>query len=231
MQPVASVVSFSAVFIAGLLTFLSPCILPLVPAYISYITGVSFDGLKKAESRLIRKKALVHSLFFVLGFSLIFIALGASATWLGNFLLQYRAVIARVGGALVIIFGLYLMGVFKLRFLDRERKITFKLGKGSKIGAFLLGITFAAAWTPCIGPVLGSILALAATKETVLQGVGLLGVYSLGIAVPFIISALLINTFLSYFALFKKYMPYVRFVCGLLLVIMGFLLLLRFNMI
>jgi len=231
MQPMTNVVSFSAVFIAGLLTFLSPCILPLVPAYISYITGVSFDELKGAESRLIRKKALVHSLFFVLGFSLVFIALGASATRLGTFLVQYRTAITKVGGALVIIFGLYLMGVFRLSFFDRERKITFKLRKGSKFGAFLLGVTFAAAWTPCIGPILGSILTLAATKETVLQGVGLLGVYSLGIAVPFIISAFLINTFLSYFAVFKKYMPYVRFICGLLLVIMGLLLLLRLNVI
>ncbi len=219
-----SAVPFSAAFLAGILTFLSPCILPLIPAYISYITGVSFDELKEEGGRAIRKKTLIHSLLFILGFSLVFIALGASATYLGKFFINYKTVISRVGGALVIIFGLYLMGIFKFGFLNREKKLTFKLQKGSKVSSVLFGITFAAAWTPCVGPILGSILVLAATKESMLGGVWLLSIYSLGIAIPFIISALLINSFLAHFAKFRKWMGVVKFVCGLLLVIMGFLL-------
>lgn len=219
-----SAVSFSAAFLAGLLTFLSPCILPLIPAYISYITGISFDELKEEGSRAIRKKTLIHSLLFILGFSLVFITLGASATYLGKFFINYKMVISRVGGALVIIFGLYLMGIFKFGFLNRERKLTFKLQKGSKFSSVLFGITFGAAWTPCVGPILGSILVLAATKESMLGGVWLLSIYSLGIAIPFIISALLINSFLAHFAKFRRYMPAVKFVCGLLLIVIGFLL-------
>ncbi|MCK4829963.1 cytochrome c biogenesis protein CcdA [bacterium] len=226
-----STVSFSAAFAAGLLTFLSPCILPLIPVYISYITGVSFDELKEGGSRAIRKKTLVHSLFFILGFSLVFVALGASASYLGRFLIEYKAVIARIGGALIIIFGLYLMGVFKLGFLDRERKLTFKFQKGSKFSSVLFGIIFAAAWTPCVGPILGSILVLAGIRNSMFEGIWLLSIYSLGIAVPFIISALLISSFLAHFARFKKYMFAVKFICGLLLIIIGLLLLLRVNVI
>ncbi len=230
MEP-AGAVSFWAAFAAGLLTFLSPCILPLIPAYISYITGVSFDELKEGERGAIRKKTLVHSLLFILGFSFVFIAFGASATYLGRLLIDYRTVIMRVGGALVIIFGLYLMGIFRLGFLDREKKLTFKLRKGSKFGSVLFGITFAVAWTPCIGPILGSILVLAGTRNSVLEGVWLLSIYSLGIAIPFVISALLINSFLAYFAKFRKYLFAVKFACGLLLIIVGVLLMMgRFTL-
>ena len=220
----ADTVSFSAVFLAGLLTFLSPCILPLIPAYISYITGISFDGLKEEGTKEIRKKTLVHSLLFVLGFSLVFVTLGASASYLGKLLIAYRTVISRVGGALVILFGLYIMGLLKLDFLSKEKRIRFKSGKGSKLGSVLLGVTFAAAWTPCVGPILGTILVFAATSERMFEGVWLLSIYSLGIAIPFIISALLINSFLAHFAKFKKYMFAVKFACGLLLILIGILL-------
>lgn len=219
-----STVSFSVAFVAGILTFLSPCILPLIPVYISYITGISFDELKKGQTREIRKKTLVHSLLFILGFSLVFITLGASATYLGRLLIAHRAIISRIGGAVVILFGLYIMGLFKLDFLGKEKRLRFKTQKGSLLGSVLLGITFAAAWTPCVGPILGSILVLAGTKESMLEGVWLLGIYSLGIAVPFILSALLINSFLLHFAKLRKYMSAVKFACGALLVLVGILL-------
>lgn len=219
-----STVSFSIAFAAGLLTFLSPCILPLIPAYISYITGISFEELKEGGSREIRKKTLVHSLFFILGFSSVFIALGASASYLGQFLIEYKSIISRIGGIFVILFGLYIAGLFKLDFLGKERRLNIKARKGSKLGSVLLGVTFAAAWTPCVGPVLGSILVLAGTRESVLEGIWLLSVYSLGIAAPFIISAVLINSFIARFARLKKYISAVKFACGLLLVLIGVLL-------
>ena len=217
-------VSFSVAFAAGLLTFLSPCILPLIPAYISYITGISFDELKEGQSREIRKKTLVHSLLFILGFSIVFITLGASASYLGRLLIAHQTLISRIGGVVVIIFGLYIIGVFKLDFLGKERKIELKMQKGSKVGSLLLGITFAAAWTPCVGPILGSILVLAGTRESMFEGMWLLSIYSLGIAIPFIISTLLINSFLSHFAKIRKYMSVVKFICGLLLILVGILL-------
>ena len=216
--------SFGATFLAGILTFLSPCVLPFIPAYISYITGASFDELKEGEKEGIRKKTLVHSLLFVLGFSIVFITLGASATYIGKFLISYQKIITKIGGGLIIIFGLYLMGVFKLNFLNRERRLAFKLKKGTKIASILFGITFAFAWTPCVGPILGSVLVLAGTKDTLIQGVILLGVYSLGIAIPFILSAVLINSFLLYFSRVRKYLFVVKFICGALLMVVGFLL-------
>ena len=219
-------ISFPIAFVAGVLTFLSPCILPLIPVYISYITGISFDELKEGKAKDIRKKTLTHSLLFILGFSMVFVALGASASYVGQLLIVHKATMARIGGAIIILFGLYLMGVFKLDFLGKEKRIGVKLHKGSKIGSVLFGITFAAAWTPCVGPILGSILMLAGATESMFQGVWLLSVYSLGIAVPFIISALLINSFLAYFARFKKYIGAVRFICGLFLIIVGILLIL-----
>lgn len=227
----SNTVSLAAAFAAGFLTFLSPCILPIIPAYISYITGISFDQLKDGRNKEIRRKILMHSLLFILGFSFVFVVLGASASFLGRLLIAHRVVIGRVGGAVVILFGLYLMGVFKLGFLDKQKRADIKLQRGSKIGSLLMGITFAAAWTPCVGPILGSVLVLAGTRESMLQGVGLLSVYSLGIAIPFIASALLLNSFLLYFAKLRKYMQAVKAVCGLLLIFIGLLLILGIYMV
>jgi len=224
-------VSFSAAFVAGLLTFLSPCILPLIPAYLSYITGVSFDEMKEGGQRDIRGKTLLHALFFVFGFSIVFVALGASATAAGAFFSAYRVAIGRVGGALVIVFGLYLMGVFKIDFFAKERRFDIPLKKGSKIGSLIFGVTFAAAWTPCVGPILGTILVLAGTQQSVWRGVWLLGIYSLGIAIPFIAAALLINSFLALFVKVKRYLFAVKFICGLLLIAIGVLLIMgRFSL-
>lgn len=217
-------VSFSLAFIAGFLTFASPCIFPLIPAYISYITGISFDELKETGRSDIQRKTLVHSLFFVLGFSAVFIALGASASFLGKIVLAYKVWLSRIGGLLVILFGLYIMGVFRIGALEKERKIGLKLRKGSRLGSFLLGVTFAAAWTPCVGPILGSILIYAGAQETMLEGIWLLGFYSMGIAIPFIISALLVNSLLSRISRLSKYLAVVNYICGILLVAIGVLL-------
>ncbi|MEA3305851.1 MAG: cytochrome c biogenesis protein CcdA, partial [Candidatus Omnitrophota bacterium] len=219
-----STVSFSIAFAAGFLTFSSPCLLPLVPVYVSYITGISFDELKEGKKKGARGKILIHSVLFVLGFSAVFMALGASASCIGNFLIAYKTVMSRIGGAFVILFGFYFIGFFKFDFLGRERRIKFKAKGGSRPGSFLLGAAFAFAWTPCVGPVLGSILVLAATGETMREGVALLGFYSLGIAVPFIITAFLINLLLPYFAKFQKYFFTLKLLCGVLLILLGVLL-------
>lgn len=217
-------VTFPLAFIAGFLTFASPCIFPLIPAYISYITGISFNELKEAKSGDVQLKTLIHSLFFVLGFSAVFISLGASASLLGKIILAYRVLLSRIGGVLVILFGLYIMGVFRISALDREKRIEVKLQKGSKLGSFLLGVTFAAAWTPCVGPILGSILIYAGTRDTMLEGILLLTSYSLGVAIPFMISAFLVNSLITRIARFNKYLSAVKYICGVLLVLMGILL-------
>ncbi|MDD5680797.1 MAG: cytochrome c biogenesis protein CcdA [Candidatus Omnitrophica bacterium] len=217
-------VTFPLAFIAGFLTFASPCIFPLIPAYISYITGISFNELKEAKSSDVQLKTLIHSLFFVLGFSAVFISLGASASLLGKIILAYRVLLSRIGGVLVILFGLYIMGVFRISALDREKRIEVKLQKGSKLGSFLLGVTFAAAWTPCVGPILGSILIYAGTRDTMLEGILLLTSYSLGVAIPFMISAFLVNSLIARIAQFNKYLSAVKYICGVLLVLMGILL-------
>lgn len=217
-------VSFSLAFAAGFLTFASPCIFPLIPAYISYITGISFDELKGADKNAVRRKTLLYSLLFVAGFSSVFIALGASASLLGKAILAHKVLLSRIGGGIVILFGLYIMGVFRLGAFDKEKRLAVKLQKGSMLGSFLLGVTFAAAWTPCVGPILGSILIYAGTRETMLEGIWLLTFYSLGIAVPFMVSAFLVNSLLSLIPRLNKYLTAVKYVCGILLVLIGVLL-------
>ncbi|MBN1872093.1 MAG: cytochrome c biogenesis protein CcdA [Candidatus Omnitrophica bacterium] len=220
----SNTVSLAVAFGAGVLSFLSPCILPLIPAYISYITGISFDELRESHNKSVQRRTLVHSLFFVAGFTLVFVVLGASASYLGRLLASHRLLISRIGGAVVIIFGLYIMDVFKFSFFGKEKRLHVKGQRGSKLGAMLLGITFASAWTPCVGPILGSILLLAGTRESMLEGVGLLTVYSLGIAIPFIGASLLINSFLAYFTKIKRHLRVVRLICGLLLIFVGIML-------
>ena len=171
-------------FTAGLLSFLSPCVLPLIPSYLTFITGMSVDEVQRS-----RRTALTHALLFILGFTLIFLALGATASALGRVLLAARDWVARAGGLLIIAFGLYLLGVFDSRTLDRERRVHFADKPVGYLGTVLVGIAFGAGWTPCIGPILGSILVYTSTQADLQRGLLLLFVYSLGLAIPFVISS------------------------------------------
>jgi cytochrome c-type biogenesis protein len=212
-------VALPVAFGAGLASFLSPCVLPLIPSYVTFITGMTLDDLPRA-----RRVALVHALLFVLGFSLIFLALGASATLIGRLLVTYRVWISRVGGLLVLAFGLYLLGVFKVGAFSRERRIHITDKPLGYLGTVIVGIAFGAGWTPCIGPILGSILTYAATQGSVSRGVVLLGAYSLGLAVPFVLAAVAIERFLQAFDAIKRHMVWVTRVSGLLLVAVALLM-------
>lgn len=215
-------VSFALAFLAGVVSFLSPCVLPLIPGYISFISGSSLTELKE-NSQAVKLKVLRSSFFFVLGFALIFIGLGASASLIGSFLASYRAILTKVAGVVVIVFGLSLIGSFNLNFF-RGRQ----LGKGfsrSPLGTVLLGVAFSFAWTPCIGPVLTSILAFAGSSQTVTSGAVLLAFYALGLGLPFILTGLLFNRFLQLFSWLKNRYQLVTTASGVILVIMGLLLL------
>jgi len=219
-------VSFPLAFLAGVLSFLSPCVLPLLPSYVSFITGVSFEDLKGGEDRKrIRALTITNSLIFIAGFSTIFIALGASSSVVGRFLFEYQDWIRIIGGILVIFFGLFVSGIIRLDFLTQERKFHLTGKPAGYIGTFLVGMTFAAAWTPCIGPILGTILVYASSKGSAMYGFKLLSVYSLGLAVPFFLSSLMFNSFLSYSTKIRKYMRAIMMVSGSVLIIFGILLL------
>ena len=218
-------ISYLVAFTAGFLTFISPCLLPIIPSFIAYITGISLNDINDpAKKNAAKMKALAHSLFFIVGFSLIFILLGLTATFIGKTLFRYQRLIQTAGGALIILFGLYLIGILKLDFLGKEFKIKVKSEGASYLGSFMIGVTFAAAWTPCAGPILGSILLMAGTKTSVAEGAKLLSAYSLGIAVPFFLTALLINTFVASFNRLKKFMSVVNMISGVFLVAVGILI-------
>lgn len=218
-------VSIFVALSAGVLSFLSPCILPLIPSYIAFITGISIEELSLEESlRQVRKKVIANSLMFILGFSLIFIALGASATFLGKFLFRNIRWFEIIGGALVILFGIHFTGIFRLRFLDREKKVHLKKKPLGYLGTCLVGIAFGAGWTPCVGPILGSILTMAATTQNILKGIVLLAFYSIGIGVPFFLSGLIIHRFFEYFKAIRKYFKVITVAGGVLLIIVGILL-------
>ena len=206
-------------FTAGLLSFLSPCVLPLIPSYVTFITGMSVEELQTS-----RRTALVHSLLFIAGFTLIFLLLGATATVMGRALLVYRDVIARVGGALIIVFGLYLLGVFNIGAFARERRFHIADKPVGYLGTVLVGIAFGAGWTPCIGPILGSILIYTSSQADLGRGLALLFVYSLGLAVPFLAASLAINHFLSAFSRMRRHMVWVSRAGGVLLIAVGLLL-------
>jgi len=206
---------------AGVLSFLSPCVLPLVPSYLSFVTGMSLEDLQEGVDR---KATFIHSLLFVLGFSIIFIALGASASFLGSFLRYYEGWIARVGGAVIIVLGLHLTGVLRIAPLLREKRVHVNDKPAGYLGTIGVGAAFGAGWTPCIGPVLGAILTLASTQDTVWAGVSLLSVYSLGLAIPFLISALALDVFLTAFSRFRRFLPVVEKGAGVMLIILGLLL-------
>jgi len=217
-------VSLLIAFMAGVFSFISPCVLPLIPSYLTYITGISFDELVDNRSQSVRRRTLFHSLFFILGFTLVFVALGASATYVGAFFQENQVLIRRVGGVIVILLGIHITGVIKLKILEREKRFEFNDKPIGYLGSVLVGIAFAAGWTPCIGPILASILLYASTSNNVGSGIVLLIAYSLGLGVPFLISALAFNSFLTYFSKFNRYLRIVSIVSGIFLIIIGFLL-------
>lgn len=214
-------VTFLAAFAAGLLSFLSPCVLPLVPAYLGFITGMSLDEMKEGGQR---QAAIKPALFFVGGFSLIFLLMGASATLLGQLLFQYQGWLARIGGVLIIIFGLHLLGVFRIGTLMRERRFQMSNTPKGYFGASLAGMAFAAGWTPCIGPVLGALWTLASVRATMWGALLLLGGYSLGLAVPFLLAALATDRFLAASKRMRRMIPVLEKVSGAVLVLVGILL-------
>jgi cytochrome c-type biogenesis protein len=210
-------------FSAGLFSFLSPCVLPLFPSYISFITGMSVADLTADLSAAVRRRVLLHAVAFVLGFSMVFVALGASFSAAGQFLLDYRDVIRKIGGALIVIFGLYIAGVLKLALLGRTTQWQIREKPAGYLGSLAVGVTFAIGWTPCVGPILGSILSLAGTAETVGRGVGLLVAYSAGLGVPFLLSALALGPFLRFFKRYRPFIPVVERAAGVILVVVGVL--------
>lgn len=219
-------VSFPLAFLAGIMSFLSPCVLPLLPSYVSFITGVSFEDLTTAtDRRKIRYLTITNSLTFILGFSSVFVALGASSSVVGKFMFEYQEWIRIGGGILIIVFGLFVAGFLKMDFLMRDKKVHLSGKPAGYVGTFLVGMTFAAGWTPCIGPILGTILLYASSQGSAFYGFKLLAVYSLGLALPFFISSLAINSFLSYSKKLMRYMRVIMIVSGLLLVLFGILLL------
>lgn len=221
-----SELSYSMAFLAGVLSFLSPCVLPLVPSYVSFITGLAFEDLKATENkRRVRELTIKNSLVFILGFSTVFIALGASSSLIGQALFEYQDWIRIIGGIVVIIFGFFIADFVRLDFLQMTKKVHLQGKPAGYFGTFIVGMTFAAGWTPCIGPILGSILLYASTQGSTVYGLKLLAVYSAGLAVPFFFSALAFNAFLSHMPMIGRFMRVIKIVSGLLLIAFGILLL------
>jgi cytochrome c-type biogenesis protein len=217
-------VSYPAAFIAGLLSFFSPCVLPLIPAYFTFITGFSLEELTQGRSAAIRKKVFFSTFFFVLGFSLVFISMGASASYLGGLMVTYKSWIRIIGGILIIIFGIHLTGIIRIPSLDLEKRITIQKRPVHFLGTLIIGMAFGAGWSPCVGPLLGSILIVAGSQGTVWQGVVLLGVYSAGLAIPFILISICINCILIFIGKASKVLKYVNMVAGIVLIIVGLIL-------
>lgn len=218
MQPSGGV-GIAIAFMAGLLSFLSPCVLPLVPSYVTFITGLSVEDVSKS-----RRLAVIHALLFISGFTLIFMLLGAGATTLGFVVKSNRIWMARIGGGLIIVFGLYLLGVLNIGAFARERRVHLADKPMGYLGSVLVGITFGAGWSPCIGPILGAILTYTASEADLQRGMLLLFAYSMGLAVPFLAAAFAVDWFLTVFARFKGYLGYVQKVAGVLLIVVGLLM-------
>ena len=217
-------VSFAAAFVGGFLSFISPCVLPLVPAYISYISGVSVEELSAGAARQSSMRAGLRSLFFVLGFSLVFITMGASASSIGQVYAEHRQVLMKIGGIVIVVFGLHMLGVFRIQALYAEKRFHVRMKNVGYLGAFLLGLVFAFGWTPCVGLYLAPILALAADTETLGRGVALLAVYSLGLGLPFVLTGFLTSRAIAAMNRIKPHFRKVEVVSGLLLMVVGILI-------
>jgi cytochrome c-type biogenesis protein len=220
-----------AAFLAGLVSFLSPCVLPLVPGYVSLISGVGVDQLKTQESQLLRK-VMLNSIAFILGFSVVFITLGAVATEVSQVLARYRSILAQVAGVVIVLFGLHLTGVFKIKALYTDARLHSVKGGSTAWGAFVIGFAFAFGWTPCVGPVLTVILTFAAAQDSITKGIVLLAIYSMGLAVPFLLTALGVERFLKFYSRFRAHMHAIEVASGALLIALGVLLVIgRFTII
>jgi len=219
-------ISVLIAFVAGFLSFISPCVLPLVPSYLTYITGVSFKELTLEEKKgKVRWVTISHSLLFIAGFSMIFILMGASASYLGRLLAQYQDWLTKAGGILIIILGIQFTGIINIPFLQMERRIELRQRPLGYIGSFLVGVVFAAGWTPCVGPILSTIILYASTSQDFATGVLLLTVYSLGLGFPFFLSSLAFNSFLSTFDKIRRFMRVITIVSGFFLILVGILFL------
>ena len=234
-------VSLFGAFIAGVLSFISPCVLPLIPGYLSFISGVSLEEMRGLQpvaagaaggtmtvttgvSAAAKRQVIITSLFFILGFSLVFVSLGASATFLGQYLMERLTIFGKVAGVLLIIFGLHTIGVFKIPFLLNEARVQANTKPASMVGAVIVGISFAFGWTPCIGPILSAILLVAAQQDSVNQGIVLLSIYSLGLAIPFLLTAIAINQFFVAFKKIRRHYHAIEIVSGLLMIVIGLLI-------
>ena len=220
-----------AAFFAGLISFLSPCVLPLVPGYVSLISGAGIEELKSAEGQLMRR-VMVNSIGFILGFSVVFITLGAISTEIGQIAARYKHTLSIVAGVVIIIFGLHLTGIFKIKALYMDARLHDVKGGSTILGAFLIGFAFAFGWTPCLGPILSAILVVASQEDKVVRGILLLTVYSLGLAVPFLMTSLLMERFLKFYSRFRSHMHALEIASGGLLIALGVLLVIgRFTLI
>ncbi len=212
---------WAGAFVAGVVSFLSPCVLPLVPGYLAIISGASLEELKEGDQQVMRR-AFLHSLFFIAGFSIVFIALGAAANTIAAYI--KLSLVTRLAGLLVIVFGLHMAGVIKIGLLYRDTRVQDTKNPASAFGSFLMGLAFASGWTPCIGPILGGIIAIAATQESRWQGVGLLALYALGLAIPFLLTTLGLGQFLKFYQRFRRHLHTLEVCSGILLVAVGVLL-------
>jgi cytochrome c-type biogenesis protein len=217
-------VSLALAFAAGLASFLSPCVLPVVPGYVSFVTGVSLDDFQGEDASLVRRRAAIHSALFILGFSLLFIALGVSATALGAVVRRALPLIQQLGGAVIVLFGLYLLGVLRVPFLMQEKRVQLANKPAGMLGSIVAGVAFGAGWTPCIGPVLASILLYAGVSATVLQGATLLTAYAIGLGVPFFVAAVAFNWFLSRTRFLRPWLRPIERAAGVVMIIAGGLL-------
>jgi len=220
-----------AAFLAGLVSFLSPCVLPLVPGYVSLISGAGVEELKSAQSQLMRR-VMVNSVGFILGFSIVFVTLGAISTGVGQLAAQYKHTLSIVAGVVVIIFGLHLTGIFQIKWLLQDARLHNVKGSSTPFGAFVIGFAFAFGWTPCLGPILSAILLIASQEDKVVRGILLLAVYSLGLAVPFLMTSLLMERFLKFYSRFRSHMHALEVASGGLMIALGILLVIgRFTLI
>jgi len=223
MSDVGSI-SFAMAFVAGLVSFLSPCVLPLAPSYVTFVTGMSIDDLANGDRRGARRQAALHAALFILGFTLVFLALGATATLFGAALRQLLPALQQVGGVVIVVFGLYLLGVLRLPALMRERRVHLARKPSGRAGSVLVGVAFGAGWTPCVGPVLASILLYAGMQGTMGQGMLLLAVYALGLGIPFFLAAVAFNWFLAGTRLLRHRLRLIERVAGAFMVVVGVLL-------